>query len=327
MSSASHPIAVVARLTGLTAFVIRIWEQRYGAIKPERTGTNRRLYSDQDVERLNLLREVSQAGHNIGLIAKWPTEKLRRQATASSAALPAAHRDVSASPASIGSLTRQCIAAMKALDAKAFEDTLKHGGTALGTMGLLQRVIAPLAHMIGELWIAGSITVAHEHLATSVLRTYLLNAARPFGDTKHSPRLVVATPAGQIHELGALLVAAMATHLDWQITYLGASLPAPEIAGAARQCEARAVALSLVYPEDDARLTDELALLRELLPAETAILIGGRAMPAYHEAIKNTGAMPIGDLSDLAVKLEGLRKLAKKNPVPKPTAKSSFHGK
>ena len=80
--------------------------------------------------------------------------------------------------------------------------------------------------------------------------------------------LVVATPAGQIHELGALLVGAAAANLGWHVTYLGASLPAAEIAGAARQNRARAVALSLVYPEDDPRLEGELTRLRESLPPE-----------------------------------------------------------
>jgi len=303
MSNASHPIKVVARLTGLSAYVIRIWEQRYSAVKPDRTGTNRRLYSDQQVERLKLLRAVTQAGHNIGLIAQWPTEKLRKQAAESSSMIPLSNRTAPSTPASGDSIIEECVAAMKSLDAKSFEDALKRGAMALGTMGLLQRVVTPLAQMIGELWIDGSITVAHEHLATSVLRTFLLNAARPFGETKHSPRLVVAT------------------HLDWQIIYLGASLPATEIAGAARQSQARAVALSLVYPEDDSRMETELKLLRELLPADVAILAGGRAMLAYHDTLQQIGAVRTGDLSDLATKLEALRKPAKKISSSKPVAK------
>ena len=77
---------------------------------------------------------------------------------------------------------------------------------------------------------------------------------------ENAPVLVVATPSGQLHELGALLVGAAAANLGWHVTYLGASLPAAEIAGAALQNRARAVALSLVYPEDDPTLEDELDL-------------------------------------------------------------------
>ncbi len=300
----------MARLTGLSPFVIRIWEQRYGAVKPRRTGTNRRLYSDEQVERFKLLRAVTQGGRNIGLVAQWTTQKLRKHAAEASSPPPPPNQATTPPASPVETLTQECVVAMKALDARGFDDALKRGAMALGTMGLLQRVVAPLTQMIGELWIEGGITVAHEHLASSVLRAFLLNAVRPFGETRHSPRLVVATPAGQIHELGALLVGALAAQLDWQITYLGASLPAPEIAGAARQSRARAVALSVVYPEDDPRLSGELMLLRELLPANIAILTGGRASPAYHDALHKIGAVPIGDLSDLATKLEALRKPA-----------------
>ena len=123
--------------------------------------------------------------------------------------------------------------------------------------------------------------------------------------------LVVTTPAGQIHELGALLVGA-AANLGWHVNYLGASLSAAEIAGAARQNRARAVALSLVYPEDDHRLDGELTRLHESLPPEVTLLVGGRAMPAYHDVLEKIGATQIADLTDLCATLDDLRKPAKK---------------
>jgi methanogenic corrinoid protein MtbC1 len=129
---------------------------------------------------------------------------------------------------------------------------------------------------------------------------------------------VVATPAGQIHELGALIVSAMAADLGWQVTYLGASLPAAEIAGAARQCRARAVALSLVYPEDDPRLGGELARLREALPPEVALLVGGRALPAYRELAAGLGAVTVDSLGHLGAVLDGLRKVRKTGETMNP---------
>ncbi len=310
MSEACHPINVVAHRTGLTPYVIRIWEQRYGAVKPDRTGTNRRLYSEQEVERLALLRAVTQAGHKIGIIAHWPTEKLREQALVATAPARSARRTLAADLNAGEALIAECVATMQALDATALQATLQRGAIGLGTMGLLQQVVAPLTQRIGELWIAGRITIAHEHLATAVLRAFLLNAARPFAENQRAPRLLVATPAGQLHELGALLVGAAATQLGWQIVYLGASLPAAEIAGAARQTQARAVALSLVYPEDDAQLPGELKSLREMLPADVAVVAGGRAVPAYREALAGIGARPVHDLAELATELAALRQPA-----------------
>ena len=105
-------------------------------------------------------------------------------------------------------------------------------------------MVAPLAQSIGDLWRDGTITAAHEHFASAVIRIFLGHSAKPFAGTEGAPVLVVATPAGQVHELGALLVCAAAANIGWQVTYLGSSLPAEEIAGAARQNRARAVRFS-----------------------------------------------------------------------------------
>ena len=312
MADAHHAIKVVSRRTGLTAHVIRIWEKRYAAVEPERTGTNRRLYSDEQIERLSLLRDITQGGHSIGHVAKLPTEKLRKLA-AESAANGHTTRALTGAAAT-PSFLDECIAAVKSLDSRALEDSLKRASTELGAQGLLQRVIAPLAQNIGELWRDGSITAAHEHFASAVIRIFLGHAAKPFSGTDNAPVLVVATPTGQIHELGALLVGAAAANLGWHVTYLGASLPAAEIAGAARQNRARAVALSLVYPEDDSRLESELTRLRELLPPEVTLLTGGRAISAYRGSLDKIGALQINDLTHLCSTLDDLRKPAKKVP-------------
>jgi len=310
MADAHQAIKVVARRTGLSAHVIRIWEKRYGAVEPERTGTNRRLYSDDQIERLSLLRDITLAGHSIGNVAKLPTDKLRQLAKETHDSTRRTSRALPAVPTAPAFLD-DCIAAVKALDSQALEETLKRAATELGAQGLLQRVVAPLTQAMGELWRDGTITAAHEHFASAVIRIFLGQAAKPYGSMDNAPVLVVATPAGQVHEMGARLVGAAAANLGWQVTYLGASLPAAEIAGAARQNRARAVALSLVYPEDDPRLEGELTLLRELLPQEVALLTGGRAMPAYLDAIERIGAVQMKDLADLGSTLDDLRKPAK----------------
>jgi methanogenic corrinoid protein MtbC1 len=279
-------------------------------VEPERTDTNRRLYSDEQVERLSLLRDVTQAGHSIGHVAKLPTEKLRQLTRASSGSGLVA-RTLRGAPGK-PSFLDECVTAVKTLDSRALEEALKRAATELGAQGLLQRVVAPLAQTIGELWRDGAITAAHEHFASAVIRVFLGHTAKPFVGAENAPVIVVATPSGQLHELGALLVGAAAANLGWHVTYLGASLPAAEIAGAARQNRARAVALSLVYPEDDPRLEGELTRLHELLPREVALLVGGRAMPAYREVLEEIGAIQVTDLTDLCVKLDDLRKPAKK---------------
>ena len=312
MSEVQHTIKYAARKSGLTPHVIRVWERRYEAVSPNRTGTNRRLYSESEIQRLGLLRDVTQAGHSIGQVARLSLEKLRALAADAAGGKPAPlGRSVPDAP-DAAALLEDCLAAVKALDSQALEGALKRAATALGAQGLLQRVVAPLAQKIGDLWREGAITAAHEHFASAVLRIFLGHASRPFTATEGAPVLIVATPTGQIHELGALLVGAAAANLGWHVTYLGASLPAAEIAGAARQNQARAVALSLVYPEDDPRLELELTRLRDLLPAEIPLLVGGRAMSSYADALEKIGALQIKDLVHLSLIIDELRKPIKK---------------
>lgn len=314
---------MVARLTGLSAHVIRIWEQRYRAVEPHRTPTNRRLYSEGQLERLGLLRQVTRGGHGIGQVAQLPTEHLRRLVADADRGLKGAPRSETGAPVT-PSVVDECLAAIKSFDARSLDDALRRGARELGAMGLLHRVVAPLAQSLGDGWRNGVLTAAHEHFATAALRVFLANAASPFGSLAQAPVLVVATPAGQVHELGALLVSAMAANLGWKVTYLGASLPAAEIAGAARQCRARAVGLSLVYPEDDPRLAGELAGLREALPAEVALLVGGRALSAYRECVMSLGAIPVDSLVQLGAILDGLRKV--RNPGKVKDTAGSPHG-
>jgi DNA-binding transcriptional MerR regulator/methylmalonyl-CoA mutase cobalamin-binding subunit len=302
-----HTIKTVSRRTGLSAHVIRVWERRYGAVQPQRTGTNRRLYSEDEVQRLELLHRATEAGHSISQAAKLPTEKLREilLQPVTKTPVPVLNGSTPTSPET--ALIAQCLAAVKRLDAAELDGALERGLIQFGQMGFLNRLAAPLSQQVGELWCTGELTAAHEHFLSAALRTLLGQAVRQFAHLDMAPAIVVATPAGQLHELGAVMVAAAAANLGWRVTYLGASLPAAEIAGAAIQNQVRVVALSLVYPEDDPGLPVELSNLRRYLPAEIKILAGGRAAPAYKDALDGISALRTGDLDSLAVTLQELR--------------------
>jgi methylmalonyl-CoA mutase cobalamin-binding subunit len=193
------------------------------------------------------------------------------------------------------------------LDTVTLERVLDEASIALGQVALLGQVIAPLVHRIGEAWRVGDLKVAHEHHATAVIRTFLGHSSRALAIHPAAPALLVTTPAGQLHELGAVMVAACASAHGWRVVYLGPSLPADEIVGAARQSGVRAVALSLVHPEDDPGIPEELARLRRLLPHEVAILAGGRACGSYRRALEGIGATQCGSLDSFALALDQLR--------------------
>jgi len=305
MLQVQHSIKMAARKSGLTAHVIRVWERRYNAVSPDRTDTNRRRYSETEIERLTLLGIATRAGHNIGSIATLPVEKLRALASEATPAsrLPPTKQIVATATQAIAA----SIGAIEKLNSTALVEILERAAVGFGQHGLLEKVIAPLAQQVGELWRAGSITAAHEHFASAVIRNYLLQSSKPYAVNGTAPVLVVGTPAGQLHELGAVMVAAAANDLGWRVIYLGTSLPAVEIAGAAIQNKARAVAMSIVFPDDDPNLAQELESLRKHLPPEIKLITGGRAAESYASTLEKLGAIRTRELSELYRILEQMR--------------------
>lgn len=306
-----HPIKVVCHRTGLSAHVIRVWERRYGLVCCERTCSNRRLYSDEEIERLRLLKDLTDCGHRISQISSLGLEELYllhkkelpQPATAASPpVLP---------HSSVEQCLARCMDAVRQLEAPALADLLEEARAQYGHRAALLRVVAPLVHLVGESWRKGELRVAHEHLATSVVRDFLALAARNYPARHDAPELVVATPVGQIHEVGALLAAAVARDLGWRATYLGPSLPAEEIAACAQTRRARAVALSMVYPSDDPNVPVELTQLRRILPVSIALLIGGRAAYGYYQALRVPDVHLVDGLAPLEEALDEIAAPAK----------------
>src|SRR5215210_444129 len=85
-----YRIGTVTRLTGLSADVVRVWERRYGAIRPARSAAGTRLYSDADVSRLRRLRQAVEKGHNISQAARLSESELDQLVSDSTTAAEAA---------------------------------------------------------------------------------------------------------------------------------------------------------------------------------------------------------------------------------------------
>lgn len=276
-------------------------------VTPVRSEGGQRLYSDADIERLALLRVLTESGYSIGQLAQLSGDELRRlrleQPAPPAAAVPALSAPESlAADAVRGAALR----AIEGFDAAALQQGLESGAVALGVPRFLDEVLAPVLTDIGLRWRDGGMSIAHEHLATAVVRQVLgwvRETAEPRGA---APTLVVATPPKQLHEGGALLVAAAAAAEGWRVAYLGPDLPALEIAEAVRRTGARAVALSLLHPSDDAALASHLRALREALPPGVALLAGGSAAPAYAAAIAAAGGQIVPDLSEVRQALRSL---------------------
>ncbi len=305
-------IKVVARETGLSVHAIRVWEKRYGVVQPVRAGNNRRLYTQHDVERLRLLHEVTQAGHSIGQIAHATAaelKKLLRQSAHGAATVPRSGKRSDEN--TVADLMTAAVRATERLDAADLRDVLDRAAVQLGSPATLQKFVAPLATEIGERWRKGELNIAHEHFATGILTEFLTSFARPHPARKSAHHLVLATPTGQLHELGAIVAAAAARSHGWRTTYLGSSLPIQEFIGAAHRLEARAVALSIVFPPDDEALTADLLKLPKLLPKNCAVLVGGRSAPAYASVLRRIKAIQVEKLEDLFPVLDSLQQPTK----------------
>lgn len=289
--SSYFSIRAVAEETGLSVHTIRAWERRYNVIAPVRTDSNRRVYDEEDVHRLKLLHRAVEAGHSIGMIAELPTEELARLASV-------ADRKGSPPPA-IPRLTHRAMQALRDLDAPAFESVLVRASYVYGVDALVDEVIAPLMQEIGRKWEAGDLTIAQEHMASAVVRTHLERTRLSIQSTKDAPKLVVATPAGQHHEIGAMMAAIVAAAMDWHVTYLGPNLPAGEIAEAAYKTSARSVALSLVHPKGDPATESELRSLGRLLKQDCSLVVGGEAAQDYAQVIDEIGGKACHDFASL----------------------------
>jgi methanogenic corrinoid protein MtbC1 len=251
------------------------------------------------VERLRLLSRATSAGRSIGQLAKASTEELRELVRADEAARWTAGQGRERRSGRADALAAEAMARVQALDGAGLEAVLRRAAVLLGAVEFLEGVVAPLFRRIGEAWHEGRLSVAQEHLASGVARAEVSRLARSFPVEPAAPVLVVATPAGERHEVGALLVAAAAAVEGWRVAYLGADLPAPEIAGAVRETGARAVALSSVYVADAGAVASEIQALRGLLPAEVPLLLGGGGLAVLADHPGVEGAIRVGGLAEL----------------------------
>lgn len=307
--SAALGIEVVAQRSGLSQHLIRMWERRYGAVTPFRTESNRRLYSEADVHRLGLLNLAVQAGHRIGDVAAVSTGKLEQLVEKLSVGRP------ESSPIPTPAYSADVEKAVEAIvryDADTLETLLSRAEVDLGSARMLESFVLPLLETLGQQWKDGEIRVAHEHMATAAIRNHLGAMLSTMRYPEQAPVLVTATPAGQLHEIGALVAAVAAALEGWRPVFLGPNLPADEIAGAAQKSGARAIALSLVFPSDDPRLAGELIRLRQLLGEGYPLIVGGRAAQSYSKTLGLIGAIPTVNISDFRQQLDGLRTVIQK---------------
>ncbi|MGD9309026.1 MAG: MerR family transcriptional regulator [Desulfosarcina sp.] len=288
-------IGYVSAQTGLSTHVLRAWERRYQAVTPQRTPTGRRLYASTDIDRLHLLKRLIQMGYSISRVAGMSVAELLKLAE-TDAKSAAGHRQPTPIAAASGSadctaFVDQCLQAVSALDSRALRRSLGNASAAFSHQTLLESIIHPFMQQVGRHWSKGSFRIMHGNLASVVVEGFFSSILeRHSNDPSARPCLLIATPAGQFCYLGALSVAVTAQDHGWEPLFMGANLPAEEIAAAQSVLETQMLALSITCRIDDGFMHRELSRLSDLLDDRCPIVVGGRANQMYRDCIEATGA-------------------------------------
>lgn len=260
-----YRIGAVARLTGVSTHALRVWERRYGTVHPFRSEGGDRLYSEADVQRLRLIKRLLGMGHAIGELGRLDDAALSHMLDL--------HAD-GGPPVERGGVLERYLACLARMDVEGAERVLSNAALALGRRELMDRVLVPLMHEIGQLWQSGRIGVAHEHAATAMVRSHLGSLLNLFSPENGAPSALSTTPSGEQHEIGALMAALLARMAGWRAVHLGPSLPAAEIARGAREAAADAILLSVVSL-DPVLASAEIASIAASVAPHTAIVLGG----------------------------------------------------
>ena len=307
------PIRVAAMRAGVSVATLRAWERRYGAVTPARTAGEQRLYSDDDVERIALLRALTASGHSISGIADASIEELRQLAEADAPEAVASVRPPAPAPRA-QERDRVLAACMRAVGAHAgdeLQQLLLREAVRRTPLDFIESIAAPLSHHLGDEWANGRLTEAQERVASSAIRYVLGFMLRALGSPapeRPRHRVLVTTLNGERHENGVLMAAVVAALAGCEVTYAGADLPAPAIAAAVRRVHAGIVALSVVDATAPRVAQRELAALRAALPASVRVVVGGAAAALIDSAISAAGATRIESLSEWHHQLAGARR-------------------
>jgi DNA-binding transcriptional MerR regulator len=281
-------IGELSRRSGVSPELLRAWERRYGLLEPVRSSGGLRLYS------LDQLARVARMQKNLaqGLAAAEAAALARQHGVGDVAPGRALELDAARSELA------DALAAFDEPRAQAILDRL----FAVATVDtVVSDIVLPYLHELGNLWETGRASVAQEHFASSVLRGRLLGLARGWGRGL-GPRIVLATPPGESHDLGLIAFGVLLRARGWRVAYLGTETPLHGILEATAALEPQLVVLAAVSGE---RFTSLAEPLHELARVQRLALGGKGAAelePEWIDALLLTG--------DVALEADRLTALA-----------------
>ena len=281
-----------SKLTGLSTHLIRAWERRYGLVTPVRGANRYRLYSDEDVRLFRYLKSQVDQGTSIGELAEIGREKLLEQV----------HRDFVTAPVEpppSEGLIADLIQALHEHDRVGFERKLNGALAVIPFEEALHRFLLPLQGVIGQLWHDGKLGIAQEHYASNQIKQKIYSSMNQLRMVDEGPRVVVACPSEEWHEISALTVGYLCAARGCRVHYLGANLPIQELAKYCEETRPTYVLLSMTIDRSLKELND---IIRELVMQVSPIApigVGGNFAKTHAGLFLEAKITVFPDLKDL----------------------------
>ena len=206
-------------LSGIKAHTIRIWEQRYSLLKPQRSDTNIRYYSNNELKTILNISLLNKYGYKISHIDQMSETEMQQKIVA-----------LTNVEAQQEKLVNELIKQLVDLDLNKFEKILEDHIKAKGIERSITQLIFPFLERVGILWVTNHINPAQEHLVTNIIRQKLIvgiDAVKTTARTQKTALLFL--PEGEHHELGLLYVCYLLKNNGIQVLYLGTNVPMKDL--------------------------------------------------------------------------------------------------
>lgn len=209
----------IENLSGVKAHTIRIWEQRYNFLKPRRTETNIRYYSNEELKIILNIALLNKFGYKISHINKMDVGEIHKKLSTLSHYQAQQER-----------IINELIALMVDLEVDSFEELLGSQIRDKGVEKIISDIIFPFLERIGILWITNNINPAQEHLVTNIIRQKIVVGIETAVSRVQSNKVALLfLPEGEFHELGLLYVYYLLKNNGVKVLYLGADVPVADL--------------------------------------------------------------------------------------------------
>lgn len=275
-------IGAVSRMTDISETTLRVWERRYSFPRSARTVGGHRLYSQQEVTRLQWVKLRVDEGMQTSQAIRALHQAEREGSLFQIAPQPFVRSGEQGEPLEV--FRQRLMDALVQHDAETANQVIGEALTLFPLEYLILDVIGPIFHDIGEAWSEGRIDVATEHFATYHLRHHLLMWLRTGPPTYPVKPVVLACAPGELHEGSLLMLAVLLRRLRWHVIYLGQTVPLPDLAAFVADVEAALIVFVAMTEEPAWALAGWQRWLPETTP-RPAVGFGGRAFIDHPELI------------------------------------------